>query len=95
MSLQYGAAPLITNLTGVGYQVCFWFFTNDDGGKASQQQIAICGTGNGTTLPINIFPTNTSSEQVAESTTAGISVTLNAGGNALNTHYIYIQISNS
>jgi hypothetical protein len=95
MSLQAGAAPLITNLTDEGYQVCFWFFTNGDGGKVSQQQIAICGTDDGTTLPISSFPTNTSSEQVAESTSAGISVTLNAGGNALTTNDVYIQISNS
>jgi hypothetical protein len=95
MSLQAGAAPLITNLTGESYQVCFWLFTDGDGGAVSQQQIAICDTDNGTTLPISSFPTNTSSEQVAESTSAGISVTLNGGGNSLNTNNIYIQIGNS
>ena len=95
MSLQAGAAPLITNLTDGGYQVCFWFFTNGDGGAVSDQQIAICDTDNGTTLQISSFTTNTSSEQVAESTTAGISVTLNGGGNYLNTDNIYIQIGNS
>lgn len=95
MSLQSGAAPLITNLADGGYQVCFWFFTNGDGGAVSDQQIAICDTDNGTTLQISSFTTNTSSEQVAESTTAGISVTLNGGGNSLNTNNIYIQIGNS
>jgi hypothetical protein len=95
MSLQAGAAPLITNLTGDGYQVCFWFFTDGDGGAVSKQQIAICDTDNDTTLPISSFTTNTSSEQVAESTAAGISVTLNGGGNSLNTNNIYIQICNA
>jgi hypothetical protein len=95
MSFQAPAAPLITNLTGQNYQVCFWFFTNGDGGAVSAQQIAICNTDNGTTLPISSFPTNTNSEQVAESSTAGISVYLNAGGNDLNTNNIYIQICNA
>jgi hypothetical protein len=95
MCLQAGSAALITNLTDENYQVCFWFSTDGDGGAVTAQQIAICSTGNGTTLPISSFSTNTSSEEVAESSTTGISVYLNAGGNSLNTNNIYMQISNS
>jgi hypothetical protein len=90
--IQSGAAPLLT--VGDYGTVCFWLSTNG-GSDAGDQQIAICNTGNGTTLPISSFPTNTSSEQVAESSTAGVSVSLNAGGNDLNTNNIYIQVGNS
>jgi hypothetical protein len=89
--IQYGAAPLLT--VGDFGTVCFWFSTNG-GSDAEDQQIAICSTGNGTTLPISSFSTQTSSEQVACSSTTGLSVTLNAGGNAQNTSNIYIQLGN-
>jgi hypothetical protein len=91
MSLQIGAANLITNLTDENYQVCFWFSTND-GNSTSYQQIAICDTGNGTALPISSWLKNESSEQAVESSTAGVNVFLNAGGQDLNTNNIYIQV---
>lgn len=90
MSLQIGAANLITNLTDENYQVCFWFSTN--GTATSNQQIAICDTGNGTTLPISKWLENESSEQAVESSTTGVNVFLNAGGQDLNTNNIYIQV---
>lgn len=89
--IQDGAAPLLT-VSDFG-TVCFWFSTNG-GQDAADQQIAICGTGDGTTLPISSFPTQTSSEQVAYSSTTGLSVTLDAGGNSQNTSNIYIQLGN-
>lgn len=89
--IQYDAAPLLS-VSDFG-TVCFWFSTNG-GTDAADQQMAICATGNGTTLPISSFPTQTSSEQVAYSSTTGLSITLNAGGNSLNTSNIYIQIGN-
>jgi hypothetical protein len=89
--IQYGAAPLLT--IGDFGTVCFWFSTNG-GSDAADQQIAICGTDNGTTLQISSFLTQTSSEQVACSSTTGLTVTLTAGGNTQNTNNIYIQLGN-
>jgi hypothetical protein len=89
--IQVGAAPLLT--AGDFGTVCFWFSTNG-GTDVKDQQIAICNTGNGTTLPISSFPIQTSSEQVAYSSTTGLSVTLNAGGSTQNTNNIYIQLGN-
>ncbi len=88
-SIQNGAAPLLT-IGDLG-TVCFWFFTNG-GNNATQQQIAICGTGNGTTLPISTFLSNTSSQQEAYSSSTGLNVTLDGGGNDLTTTNIYIQV---
>jgi hypothetical protein len=89
--IQVGAAPLLT--IGDFGTVCFWFSTNG-GNDATDQQIAICATGNGTTLPISAFPTQTSIEQMATSSTTGLSVTLDGGGNTPTISNIYIQLGN-
>jgi hypothetical protein len=88
LSLQAAAAPLITNLAG--YTVCFWFST--DGANADYQQIAICQTGNGTTLPISSAATQTSTQQIYESADTYLSIGLGANEEALTTSYIWIQV---
>jgi hypothetical protein len=89
--IQVGAAPLLT-ISDFG-TVCFWFSTNG-GSDATDQQVAICATGNGTTLPISSFPTQTSNEQMAASSTTGLSVTLDGGGTTPTISNIYIQVGN-
>ncbi|MFN6337402.1 MAG: hypothetical protein ACK41W_01545 [Cyanobacteriota bacterium] len=89
LSIQIGAAPLITNLNGS--TVCFWF--SDDGGtNSSYQQIAICQPGNGTTFPISSTPTQTSTQQICESSSDQLGIGLGGGGGQLNTQSIWIQV---
>lgn len=89
LSIQIGAAPLIANLSGS--TVCFWF--SDDGGtNSSYQQIAICQPGNGTTFPISSTPTQTSTQQICESSSDQLGIGLGGGGGELNTNSIWIQV---
>jgi hypothetical protein len=88
LSLQAAAAPLITNLAG--YTVCFWCST--DGSNADDQHIAICQTGNGTTLPISSAATQTSTQQIYESADTLLSIGLGANEEALTTSSIWIQV---
>ena len=103
-SLQAGSAPLVY-IPNYGW-ITFWFFTN--GSSTSYQQIAICNNSTVTaapdgemvpvanqTFPITSTPIQTSSQMQCMSSTAGISITLDAGGNALTTSNIYIEIANA
>lgn len=103
-SLQAGSAPLVY-IPNYGW-ITFWFFT--DGSGTSDQQIAICNNSTVTTapdgelepvanqtFPITSTPIQTSSQMQCMSSTAGISITLDAGGNALTTSNIYIEIANA
>ena len=103
-SLQAGSAPLVW-IQNYGW-ITFWFFTN--GSSTSYQQIAICNNSTVTaapdgemvpvanqTFPITSTPIQTSSQMQCMSSTAEISITLDAGGNALTTSNIYIEIANA
>lgn len=103
-SLQAGSAPLVY-IPDYGW-ITFWFFTN--GSSTSYQQIAICNNSTVTTaasgelvaignqtFPITSTPIQTSSQMQCMSSTAGISITLDAGGNSLTTSNIYIEIDNA
>lgn len=92
-SLQSAAAPLLTlALNGTVYTVCFWFFT--DGCATQYQQIQICNNDQ-SSLPISSTPVQTSSQMQCVSQMAGLSITLDGGGNALSTNNIYIQVGNA
>jgi hypothetical protein len=103
-SLQAGSAPLVY-IPNYGW-ITFWFFT--DGSETSYQQIAICNNSTSTTapsgglvpsrnqpFPITSTPIQTSSQMQCMSSTAGISITLDAGGHSLTTSNIYIEIANA
>ena len=103
-SLQAGSAPLVY-IPNYGW-ITFWFFTN--GISTSDQQIAICSNSEfvtapdgqlepvaNQTFPITSTPIQTSSQMQCMSSTAEISITLDAGGNALTTSNIYIEIANA
>jgi hypothetical protein len=103
-SLQAASAPLVY-IPNDGW-ITFWFFTN--GSSTSDQQIAICSNSEfvtapdgqlepvaNQTFPITSTPIQTSSQMQCMSSTAGLSITLDAGGNALTTNNIYIEIANA
>lgn len=90
LSIQIGAAPLITNLNGS--TVCFWFSDDGNANYSDYQQIAICQPGNGTTFPISSTPTQTSTQQICESSSDQLSIGLGGGGGELNTNSIWIQV---
>lgn len=92
-SLQNAAAPLLTvELNGTVYTVCFWFFT--DGIATDYQQMQICNNDQ-SSLPISSTPVQTTSQMQCISQMAGLSITLDGGGNALSTNSIYIEVGNA